>query len=307
MKKNFIVAIDLGGTNLKVALLNSRYRILHKEILPTGNFIHKQDLIKGIVCAVKNILKSNRLCAKNILGLGVGVPGPVDIEAGRVYFLPNIPGWRDVPLKNILNKILGMPVVVDNDAKLMCLAEHRLGAAKNTRNALCITLGTGVGGGLIIGGKLYRGSSGAAGEIGHLPINEGGARCNCGNRGCLETYIGNRNIMRQAKKVFKQLKSPEELSRLAEQGNQKALALWSGVGEHLGNALVGAVNILNPDCIVVGGGVSAAGKVLLDRVRRVVRKRAMSVQAKKVKILRAKLGNDAGLVGAAILVKEISS
>jgi len=186
----------------------------------------------------------------------------------------------------------------------MALAEHRLGAARGCRNAVCLTLGTGVGGGLILEGKLYRGSSYGAGEIGHMPINEKGPSCNCGGFACLEAYVGNRRIMRQVKAIFKKDIPLEEVSAMAYRGNKKAAALWEAVGSRLGCALTGVVNLLNPDCIVIGGGVASAGKILFDRARETILLRAMPVHARAVKVVGAQLGNDAGMIGAALLVRE---
>ena len=186
----------------------------------------------------------------------------------------------------------------------MTRAEYAAGAAAGFRNALCITLGTGVGGGIILNGSLYRGSDNAAGEIGHLPINESGPRCNCGGMACLETYVGNNRILHEAKKVFKRAISLEELSALAKKRNQAALAIWRSAGFHLATALCGVTNLLNLDALVIGGGVANAGPVLFTTIRRTIRRRSMSVQAKRVKVFKAKLGNDAGVIGAAMLVKE---
>jgi glucokinase len=221
-----------------------------------------------------------------------------------VHFFPNLPGWKNVKLKQILEKITRLPVFLDNDANLMSLAEARVGAAKGARYAVCLTLGTGVGGGIIIEKNIYRGANNASGEIGHIPINEKGPRCNCSGIACLEAYIGNNSIGRQAKKLFKRNISLEELSALAKKGNSKALNIWQGVAEKLAVALAGVVNLLNPDCIVIGGGVAGAGSVLFDKVREVIKKRAMYVQGRHVRILKARLGNDAGLIGAAIMVRE---
>jgi len=304
MKANSIIAIDLGGTNLKAALLNLKYKIIDKKIFKTGNFIKQERLISAIVNSVKDIKNEHHLSKSDILGVGLGLPGPIDVERGLVHFFPNIPGWKEVRLKNILIQRLGFPIFLDNDANLMCLAEKRLGAARPFKNAVCLTLGTGVGGGIIIEGKLYRGKGFAAGEIGHIPINENGPGCNCGGRACLEAYIGNNMILREAKKSLGREISLEELSLLAEKGNKKAKAIWSRVAGRLGLALAGIVNLLNPDCIVIGGGVANAGKILFDKVEEVIAKRAMSIQAKHVKVIKSRLGCDAGLIGAAILVKE---
>lgn len=304
MAKKFIVAIDLGGTNLKIALLDLNYRIIYKEFLDTQKFVGKESLISAIVLSTRNIIKNANLTLESILGVGLGLPGPIDARKGLVHFLPNIRGWNNVPLKRILEKRLRIPVSVDNDVKLMTLAEHRLGAAKGFNYAVCLTLGTGVGGGIISEGRLYRGANNATAELGHVPINENGPRCNCGGEACLEAYIGNKRILNDIKKLFKRDISLEELSALAKKKNKMALKIWSQVGGRLGIALTGVINMLNPDCIIIGGGVANAGKILFDNVKKTISKRAMRVQSKHVKIFKAKLGSDAGLIGAAILTKE---
>jgi glucokinase len=311
MNRKFIIGIDLGGTNLKLAVLDLKYKLTDKEVLSTQQFRKKENLISAIVHSVNRIIENNKLKKRDILGIGLGLPGPIDEKSGIVHFFPNIPGWRGVNLKNILEKKLRLPVFLDNDAKLMALAEYRLGHAHAFKNALCLTLGTGVGGGVIIEGSLYRGEDNAAGEMGHVPINEKGPRCNCGGSACLETYIGNNRILNEAKKIFKRNISLEELSALAKKTrlpagrqNKQALNIWLKVAGHLGIALVGVVNLLNLDAIIIGGGVANAGSILFDKVKQTVKKQAMKVQARRVKVFKAKLGSEAGLIGAAIMVKE---
>ncbi len=211
-----------------------------------------------------------------------------------------------MPFAGILKKKISLPVFIDNDANVMALAEFKAGAARGSRNAVCLTLGTGVGGGLILDGKLYRGSSYAAGEIGHMPLNESGPKCNCGGIACLESYIGNRRIAAHVKRVFGKDIPLDEVSRMANEGNAKARGVWVGVGTKLGVSLAGIVNLLNPDCIVIGGGVAKAGRLLFDTVNKTIGERAMPVQAKAVKVVAAKLGYDAGMIGAGFLVKERS-
>ena len=304
MATKFIIGVDLGGTNLKIGLLDLQYTIRDKDVLSTQGFTKRQSLIQAIIGSINKIIKNNQLNRADILGAGLGLPGPIDVKKGIVHFFPNIPGWKEVNLKYILKTRLRLPVFLDNDANLACLAEYKLGAARGTKNAVCLTLGTGVGGGIIINGHLYRGLTFSAGEIGHIPINEKGFRCNCGGVACLETYIGNNRILKVAKRLFKRDISLEELSYLAKKQNRRAKSLWSNVAKHLGIALVGVVNLLNPDCIVIGGGVAGAGLILFDKVREIISRQAMVVQARHVKVVRARLGNDAGLIGAAILVKE---
>lgn len=304
MAKKFIIAIDLGGTNLKIAVLDLKHKIKDRGVLNTQRFRSQQSLISAIVSSINNIIKDNNLSKKDILGVGLGLPGPVDAKKGAVHFFPNIPGFREVNLKKILEKEIRLPVFLDNDAKLMTLGEYKLGNASGFGNVLCLTLGTGVGGGIIISRSLYRGVSNASGEIGHIPLNEKGPRCNCGGSACLEAYIGNNRIIKEARKLFKRNISLEELSLKARKQNRLALSIWNQVGSRLGIALAGVVNLLNLDAIVIGGGVANAGDILFDQVRKTLKERAMSVQAKHVKVFKAKLGNDAGLIGAAIVVKE---
>ncbi|HTZ11698.1 MAG TPA: ROK family protein [Candidatus Margulisiibacteriota bacterium] len=304
MAKRVIIAIDLGGTNLKVALLDLKYKILDKRNLNTQLLGKKEGLLSAIGTSIDRITQDNGFRKSDILGVGLGLPGPVDAGKGIVHFFPNIPGWKEVKLKTILQKRLKLPVFLDNDAKLMALAEYVLGNASGSANALCVTLGTGVGGGLILNKKLYRGSDNAAGELGHLPINENGPACNCGGIACLEAYIGNNRIKAQARKIFGYAITLEEVSSLAAKQNKKAKELWGRVGRQLGCALSGIVNLLNLDVIVIGGGVSAAGPVLFDTVKETLKKRAMKVQTQRIKVLKAKLGSDAGLIGAAIMVRE---
>ncbi|HTY45806.1 MAG TPA: ROK family protein [Patescibacteria group bacterium] len=305
--KSFCIGIDLGGTNLKAALLDRTCRIIDKRVLSTASFRKKEHLIQAVAGSVDALLVTHKLTKNQVLGVGLGLPGPVDADKGIVHFFPNIPGWKEVDLGRILHRRLGIPVFLDNDANLMSLAEYTLGAARASRNAVCLTLGTGVGGGIIIEGRLYRGSGYAAGEIGHMPLNERGRSCNCGGSACLEAYVGNRRIMKEALAGFGKKISLEELSRLAGAGNSRAVRIWAQAGRRLGVVLSGVVNLLNPDIIVIGGGVANAGRVLFDAIRKTIAQRAMPVQVKSLRVAKAKLGNDAGLIGAAILVQQNSS
>jgi len=304
MVKKYIIGIDLGGTNLKCALLNSSLKIKAKNSFNTKSFDNRHKLIDGLKNSINSFISSQGLAKKSVLGVGVGLPGLIDTFKGIVHFLPNIAGWKEVSLKKILEQKIKLPVFIDNDARLMALAEHRFGLASNFKNVLCLTLGTGVGGGLIINNSLYRGSDNAAGEFGHIAINENGPLCGCGSRACIEAYIGNSRIIKKAYKLFGFGVSLEKISDMVLHKNSKAIKFWEEVGEKLGIALSGIVNLLNLDAVVIGGGVANAGGALFDSIRQTIDKRAMSVQAKRVKIFKAKLGVDAGLIGAGCLVKE---
>lgn len=303
MKQRFVIGIDLGGTNTRVGLLTKTFKIKDKVIFSTKNFKSKDRLINAVCITISGLLKKHNVNKKEVLGIGIGLPGPIDIQRGRVYYFPNISGWSNVSLSGIIQKKTGIFTLIDNDVNLIALAEFNLGAGRGSLNMICLTLGTGVGAGIIIDGKLYRGSSFSAGELGHIPISINGPKCGCGRRGCLESYIGNKHILSMAQNRLK-VKQLEDLSRQAKQGVKSAIRIWQDVGEYLGFALSGVVNFLNPDCIVIGGGVAAAGSILFNSVRKTVNMRAMKPSKDVVRIVKAKLGQDAGILGAALLVSE---
>lgn len=302
----YIIGIDLGGTNTKIALIDAKFSIKAKITFSTLDFLSSRDkLISEIIQKIFLLIKENNLTNSKIIGVGIGVPGPVDFLNGKVYYLPNIPRWKNTFIKDILEKKINLRVFVDNDVNLMALAEARLGAAKGAKNAVCLTLGTGVGGGLIIEGKLFRGSNFCAGEIGHMPINITGPKCSCGGSGCLERYVGNKFVLTKARKEFKNKNMTlEQLSELSRNGNKTALSIYYGFAEEIGIALTGVVNLLNPEVIVIGGGLSFAGNFIFIRIKETIDNRAMPIQSKAVRIKKAVLGKDSGLIGAALLAKE---
>ncbi len=302
MHKHVKVGIDLGATRIKMALVDRSGRVSYRREIDTPFNAKRSQIIDSLVDNIAYILKTSSTKKKDVAGIGIGVPGPVDSKRGIVKYFPNIKGWSKVPLKAILQKRLGLKVVLDNDVNAMTLAEYAFGAGKGAVNLICITLGTGVGGGIIIDGRLYRGSTMCAGEIGHIPINEKGPRCNCRGIACLERYVGNRYVLGRARRILGKGITLERIDELAETGNKKALGIWQDVGNKLGIALTGAVNLLNPDMIIVGGGVSKAGELILTPMRKTLKARAMKDQAKHVKIVRAKLGGNAGIIGASLLV-----
>jgi glucokinase len=313
----YLVGVDIGGTNIKLALVDKKANLRGKRTFSTTSFKGKTALINGIVSQIENLISSQGLKKKGIIGIGIGAPGAVDIRTGTVHYLTNIPDWREVPLGTILKKRLGIPVFVDNDVNVMALGEVYFGAGKGAVNMLCITLGTGVGGGLILDGKLYRGSSYAAGEFGHVPINIDGPRCNCGSWACVEAYVGNSYIVKgvvadirsgQKTLITKLVKgdlskiTPEIISEAERKNDKFAKKVWMDVGNKVGIGLAGVVNLLNMEKIVIGGGVAEAGKVLFDSIKKAIKLRAMKLPAKTVKVVKAKLGYDSGLIGAATLV-----
>lgn len=314
--KRFAIGIDLGGTYTKLALVDKRGRLFHKATISTVAYNTREALLDSITDKIDKILKSVRLTANDLLGIGIGVPGLVDFERGLIYYLTNVPGWKNVLLKKFLEKRLKAKVLIDNDVNLMALGEYRFGAGKGTKNLVCLTLGTGVGGGIILGGELYRGSSSVAGEIGHMPLKQDGLSCNCGSFGCLERYVGNRFIVDEIKNKIRagkytlirklvkgnlSLITPEVISCAAKRNDKLAVDFWQEIGKRIGITLSGVINLLNPERVIIGGGLANAGQILFKSIRDTVDKRALPINKRTVKILKAKLGADAGIVGAAAL------
>jgi len=302
--KKYVVGVDVGGTNIKLGLVHPQGHVITRSHFPTKPFSSsKSKLIEVLAQEIKKILLSQNIKSKNVAGVGVGLPGLINYDKGIVRFLPNIPGWKNVPLKSILEKKLGLPVFVDNDVKLITLAEWKYGAARGVENLICLTLGTGVGSGLILNNRLYRGVCNAAGELGHVPLNEEGPACNCGGFGCFETYVGNKPLFALASQMMNEPDmTTQKMFALANNGNEKALKFWHTAATRIGNGLVGIVNLLNPQLIVIGGGVSNNEKYLFPTIKAVIKRRAMDLQGSVVKIKRAKFGDDAGIIGAQVLV-----
>jgi glucokinase len=293
------LGIDWGGTYIKVGLVNKEGQLKKKIVCSSESLKNKDVFLKKI----EDILKKNNKF--KIKGIGIGAPGIIDLKKGFIYYLPNIPGWENYPLKDILTKRLSLPVVIDNDANLFALAEARLGAAKGASRAVFLTLGTGLGGAVIINGKLLEGRNTAL-ELGHVPISLKGKKCSCGSRGCIETFVGNKYLLKrynQLKKGKVRIKDVKEIFQKGMQGEREALVVWKEFSYALGKFLAGMVNIFSPEIIVIGGGVSGAFRLFKPLVLEVVKKEAMWPQAQNLKISKAKL-KDAGIIGAAILAKE---
>src|SRR3989338_5614354 len=305
---NYIIGIDVGGTNIKLGLINTKGKIIDRTRLNTKTFVHhKRKLMMAIVDSIRALIQKNQLTRKKISAIGIGLPGAVDSFKGIVKSLPNIPHWKNVPLRKYIQKRLSIPVFMDNDVNLITLGEWKFGAGRGYKNLICFTLGTGVGGGLILNGALYGGEGFVAGEIGHMPLNEIGPKCPCGGYGCFERYVGNAQLQQQARKIFRDSNLRlEDVFVRAEQGDKRAIQFWEATARHIGNALIGIVNLLNPKLIIVGGGVSNNFKFMGRAIKQLIQARAMKIQAQHLRVGRAKLGDDAGLLGAYALIKEFT-
>ncbi|WP_370222065.1 ROK family glucokinase [Cytobacillus sp.] len=319
MAEKWLVGVDLGGTTTKLAFINYYGEIIHKWEIPTDNSEEGKNITINIAKAIDLKLEELDLSKDKIIAIGMGAPGPVNLATGVVYNTVNL-GWKDnYPLKDLLEVETSLPVIIDNDANCAALGEMWKGAGNGAKDLVCVTLGTGVGGGVIANGDIVQGVSGAAGEIGHITsVPFDGAQCNCGKTGCLETIASATGIVRQA---LENLKSGGEgvLSNLykenglitakdvfdsARNGDEASLLVVNETAMHLGLALANIANTLNPEKIVLGGGVSKAGDVLLKPViENFVRFAFPGVRDSTV-IDIATLGNDAGVIGAAWLAKN---
>jgi len=320
MNKQYFIGVDLGGTNIKFGIVSENGKVLHKGMISAQTNLGREAILDNINRAVERSLAFARKKRIKIKGIGVGSPGTVNLKTGKIEgSCPNIPQMVNVNLKRWLSKHFEFPIYVDNDANLMALAEFKFGAAKGYKDALCLTLGTGIGGGIILDGKLFHGSNFAGAEFGHMTIIYNGRKCNCGGTGCLEMYASAPAIVKDTKRLLgKDRKSiihkltKGDLDRLTTkvifQAERKGDILASYVINqacaYLGAGIASAVNLLNPQVVVIGGGVSKGCQSFIRRIEEEVKKRAFPSATKNLKVVKAKLGNDAGFIGAAILCTE---
>lgn len=311
------IGIDVGGTNVKIALVNDKGSIIYSNSIPTRAEMGYEYTINNMKEAIQDLLKETKTAVKDIEGMGFGFPGQIDCQKGIVRLAPNIPGWVEVPIAEIMQKEFKIPTRVDNDVRCAALGELNFGAGVGCENLVCITVGTGIGSGLIVNGKLVRGASNAAGEIGHIKLDmTGGPLCGCGDRGCLEAFASGPSIVAMAEEYIKGGKStkyrelanpeitPYIVSEAAKQGDPVAQRIFTIVGEYIGIGLASVVNLLNPEKIIVGGGVAAAGDILMKPIKETLVKRAMKIAGSTVEVVPAQLGNTAGVIGASLLIKS---
>ena len=317
-----VIGIDIGGTKISVSLAKKDGTIVEKKELNTRVRSDAKSSIKEIVDTVNLILFQQRISASDILGIGVSVPGAVSPEKGVIPESPNLPGWKGVRIKDILRKKFRRPVFVNNDAKASALAEKLFGIGKKVNNFVYVTVSTGIGSGIIVGGELVTGASFSAGEIGHTTIIPGGPQCNCGKRGCLEALASGTAIAAQAKRMmeagkFNELGSykmrpgngrltAEIVADAAREGDPLAIQILRNAGHFLGIGLANIINILNPEVVVLGGGVMKAGDLVWKSMEQAIKREAWPDPLRVCKIMRSKLGEHCGDLGAIslVLIKE---
>ncbi|HEX3629507.1 MAG TPA: ROK family protein [Candidatus Dormibacteraeota bacterium] len=302
------VGIDLGGTQIRVAVADDRGRLRTVVRHLTEAHRGRRHVIDRIVAAVKEALERDGTPAGKVAALGIGMPGPVDPAAGLVISPANLPGFRNVPLNRILSRATGIRSFLHHDAHLAALGEHRRGAARGASELIYVTVSTGIGAGLILRNELYAGAHGIAGEIGHIVVQRGGPLCRCGNSGCLEAIASGTGIAHAAATLAPEnpdsalhgIAEPTaaDVVRAARAGDQLASTILDTAGAYLGIGLGTLVNLFNPQVIVLGGSVLRAGPLLLRPMRRSMIESSWAAARKGLRIVRPQLGDDVGLVGA---------
>jgi len=302
-----VVGVDLGGTNLRTALLSSEGDILDKRKEAT----HSSEGWKKVVARlVNNITLQREIAAQrglDVAAVGVGAPGVIQMDKGIVVKSPNFPDWNNLPLRDELEQALHIPVIIENDANAAALGEQWRGAGRDISSMILLTLGTGVGGGIVLDKRIWHGADGMAGEIGHMTLIPDGRPCSCGNTGCLEMYASGRGIVQsycedpgvpRSSDSVRGITS-EKIYQLAGEGDAIARRVMKDMGRMLGIGIANLINIFNPQMIVIGGGVKDAWPLFIDATREEVMRRAFQVPAERTEIVPTLLGDDAGMVGAA--------
>ena len=308
--KNYVVGVDLGGTKISTALSDLEGKIINQTTIPTDAHEGEVPVLNRIINSIEKVVNDSAVSYEDIKGIGIGSPGPLDAKQGIIITTPNLP-FKNFNLVKPISEKFGVPVFLDNDANVAAIREFMLGAGKGAENIVFFTVSTGVGGGAILNGKVYRGHTSNALEIGHMTVAPHGPRCNCGNVGCVEATSSGTAIAKRAHealstKVETSLRKYENVTSYevfveAAAGDPVAKDIIDDAMNYLGIAVANAVSIFDPEYVIIGGGVSKAGDVVFDTVRKVVNKRCFKSMAESVKIVPAGLGTDAGLIGAVAL------
>jgi glucokinase len=311
-----VLAVDLGGTKIRSAIVSQEGKIIATDNRPTQAHKGLAHVGNRLFDSIDMVLRKGNMRAGEFAGIGVAIAGVLDSKNGVLTSSPNLPHWKNVPLKKIMQDRLDLDTFLINDANAAALGEHRFGAGIGAQDLVYLTVSTGIGGGIIIDGKLYEGSTGSAGELGHMTIDADGPRCNCGNYGCLEVLASGTAVAREAVEritrgetsILKDIKesisaiTAEDVAKAARQGDKLAAEIIAGASYYLGIGLANIVNIFNPQVIVIGGGMSKMGGMLMGPAKKIVKQRAFKLPARAARIMKARLGNDSGIIGAAVNV-----
>ncbi|MEG0070061.1 ROK family protein [Cetobacterium sp.] len=312
---NYFAGVDIGGTNTKIGVLNSEGDILKSTSIKTESIMGVDYTLNKIWETIQNLLEELEIDEVMIKGIGMGIPGPV-IDRKIVGFFANFPWDKNIDISEKMEKISGIKTRLDNDVNVIALGETLYGAGKGFSKSVTIALGTGIGGGIFIDGKLVSGATGAGGEIGHMKLEKEGKLCGCGQRGCFETYASATGVVREAlsrlqinknNSLYKRIDG--DLNRLeakyvfdeAKNGDKFSLDIVDYVSEYLAMGIGNILNIINPEVVILSGGVALAGDILLDKVKEKLPNYALEITVEKLKIKIGELGNDAGIKGASAL------
>lgn len=305
----YVVGVDVGATHILALLTDLQARPVVRLEGPFEVEEGPETGLEHIVELIEQALEKAGVGMERVVGVGVGVPGPLDFGTGKTIFPPIMPGWHDIPLRERLQKRLGKPVHLDNDANLGAIAEYWWGAGRGAHNVAFVKVGTGIGCGLILEGHIYRGEIGSAGEIGHAVIDEDGPPCRCGSTGCLEAMASAPAIVQAFREASTRTDQPAaitiaDLIAAARDGDTTARRIFALAGRRIGTALTSLVNILNPGIIVIGGGVARAGAFFLEPLRETVRRCALPVAASSTRVVESKLGPEAVAIGAVTAILQ---
>jgi len=309
-----LVGVDIGGTNIKIVTMTRAGRVLSRGVIDTLPDEGPQSAFRRVAATLPSLLGSRTMEAA-----GVGCAGLIDPRTGHLLTSPNLKQWENTPLRRIARRALGVYTTVDNDATSAAWGEYRCGANRNCRHLVFLTLGTGVGGGVISDGRIVRGAAGFGGEVGHIAVTTDGPRCRCGSRGCLEAYAGSYGLERRARELMKERRSrylsrwvkddrrrltPQLIMEAARRGDSIGTRVAREMGETLGVAIASLINLFNPEVVVVGGGVAGSFDLVAPHIEGVVRRRAFAASVDMTRIERSVLGNDATAVGAAMFARD---
>ncbi len=309
-----VLGVDLGGSKILTAVVNSKGEMRSRDHCRTPAARGPGAVIQALLDSIERTLNQAGMAAAELEAISIGAPGFSSPETGVVFTSPHLPEWQDVPLRDIIGQKTGVKTLLINDANAAALGEMYFGAARGARNFICITLGTGIGGGIVIDGEIYTGALGTAGEIGHMTIDTSGPKCTCGNTGCWETLASGKALAREARKRIKDgaqttlleyaagdidKVNAEVVHKAARQGDTLAKEVIAQISYYLGVGLTNLVNIFNPELIVIGGGLANIGDILLAPAYKLVREKVNATAFASVRFARAKLGENAGVIGAA--------
>ncbi len=309
----YVLGVDIGATHLGLVLADFSARVVAEEEYTFDVSLGPDTCLQEVDQQVHSFLGKNKFSLHDIVAIGVGVPGPVVSEAGGVVAPPIMPGWDSFPIQAHLENLWGHPITLNNDSELGALGEWAYGAGRSEKDLLYIKVGYGIGAGMLLNGQIYSGTTGSAGEIGHITINEHGPLCTCGNRGCLEALAGGRAIAEQARKAIQsgkrtQLATIKPLEKIsaydvaiqARKGDLVAQEIIANAGQYLGIAIANLINVVNPSLIVIGGGVAQMGDLFLEPIRRSAATRSLPAAARAVRITAAVLGRRSSGMGAVV-------